>query len=1071
MPRVLLGPLGLALCLIAVPAQTATAQLGSFPSGQTLELRSSGETMPFTRPSPNAETRGSAAPDSIWYDDGTNAPGGFIGFGSPTPFYAALRFTTSEPFTLTGLRMAYRTEASSNAFAIYVLDASGGNSNPSGGNVLFEGTSNALSPSGRFGEFTFNQAPPEFPAGSSFFIIAAFANVPYPMGTDDSGTGNYQGRSFFSGTGNAGDWSQLGDILGDGQPDVWKIRALGTSAGGGSEAHITVNPASLSTSLASGTSTTLSLSIGNTGTGSLTWSASTEGRGDGGDAIESEFRYYESSLAGTDGRDLLRHAVRDGGSARVIVRLDAPFMPEGTLPDRDAEAQRAGIAAAQEGLLTRMTPFVPRGVKRFQTVPYVAMVVDAAGLEALERDPAVIEIHEDRWLPPSLALSIPIIGANAVWAQGLTGAGLAVAVLDSGFEVGHPFLGGRTVAEACFSSSEPGVAQSLCPSGQQQQTGPGSAAACEATLDGCDHGTHVAGITLGAGTSFSGVARGANLIAIQVFTRVINQNICGSPQNTPCLRTTTSDQMLALEHVYNLRNTFSIAAVNMSLGGGQFSSTCDNEPQKPIIDNLRSVRIATVVSSGNEGFTNAMGSPACISSAISVGSTQNGAAGTVVDGISPFSNSSPVLDLLAPGQLITSSVLNGSYGPMAGTSMAAPHVAGAFAVLRQQRPQATVSELLATLSGTGVPITDPRNGRTRPRIQLDAAVGSGSGGDWLSVSPSSGTVNPGGSTTLNVSVSASGLGPGTYSGSVVISSNAANQSSVTVPVTLTVTGGSGGGILTHIGPSHTQNTFTTNVGGYVHGTNGYTDKAKAVAFELPGGATSGQLAGVNVYFSRRAATPVLQNYYVRIYPGTPQSGPQGSPIFSQSYSLASAIPGEPADATQHVFASPVTVGSTFFVSIDYPDNYHVEDFNIASTAALGAGSPFEWEMWDTGAWHNMSAAWHSGNNGWHMWVEAVMGETVSDEPSSVAGAFALHPNFPNPVGASTTIGYTLPTAMSVQLEVFDAIGRRVVLLEDGERPAGDHEARWDANGVAGGVYFYRLTAGAHSATRSLVVLR
>ena len=58
--------------------------------------------------------------------------------------------------------------------------------------------------------------------------------------------------------------------------------------------------------------------------------------------------------------------------------------------------------------------------------------------------------------------------------------------------------------------------------------------------------------------------------------------------------------------------------------------------------------------------------------------------------------------------------------------MAAPHVAGAWAVFKSRLPNASLNQVLSSLTGTGVPIRDARNGITKPRIQLDAAIGAGS---------------------------------------------------------------------------------------------------------------------------------------------------------------------------------------------------------------------------------------------------------------------------------------------------------------------------------------------------------
>ena len=100
----------------------------------------------------------------------------------------------------------------------------------------------------------------------------------------------------------------------------------------------------------------------------------------------------------------------------------------------------------------------------------------------------------------------------------------------------------------------------------------------------------------------------------------------------------------------------------------------------------------------------------------------DGSSETTLDEVSDFSNSSPELDLLAPGRWITSAVPGYGFGRAGGTSGAAPHVAGAWAVLKSKAPNASVEQVLSALKSTGVSITDPRNNLTRPRIQVDAAL-------------------------------------------------------------------------------------------------------------------------------------------------------------------------------------------------------------------------------------------------------------------------------------------------------------------------------------------------------------
>src|SRR5262249_24412942 len=155
---------------------------------------------------------------------------------------------------------------------------------------------------------------------------------------------------------------------------------------------------------------------------------------------------------------------------------------------------------------------------------------------------------------------------------------------------------------------------------------------------------------------------------------------------------------------------------NMSLGGGTYTSTCDNEdPQiTALVANLRSVGIPSVIAAGNDGEPNALAFPACVTGAVGGSST------TEQEEISAFSNISPLLSLLAPGSSILSSVPGGSFAIYDGTSMAAPHVSGAWAILRQAMPSATLDQLLTLFQQTVVPITDTRYGAglTKPRIDV-----------------------------------------------------------------------------------------------------------------------------------------------------------------------------------------------------------------------------------------------------------------------------------------------------------------------------------------------------------------
>lgn len=390
-------------------------------------------------------------------------------------------------------------------------------------------------------------------------------------------------------------------------------------------------------------------------------------------------------------------------------------------------------------LKSRLIDYKIKSGREFNRLGYMVMEVDSLQLDDLIDSGLIDSVVEDVAVPPTLDLSVPHIGADIAHSAGYTGANQAVVILDTGVESSHPSFDNRVVEEACFSSSTTSVSSSLCPNGEEQFIGSGAGEDCSSRgIDGCDHGTHVAGIAAGV----NGVAPEANIIAVQVFSEFTSEDYCGS--STPCILSYTSDQIAALEWVLNEASTINIAAINMSLGGGINTTSCDNDLRASIINDLRAVGIATVIASGNDGSSEGVGAPACISDAITVGSTLHNS-----DSLSYFSNSSSLVDLLAPGSSITSASTGGTYATKSGTSMATPHVAGSIAVLRSVSPSADLETIEADLKDTGVNVTDTNNNVTKPRIDVDASVSlveefafvqnidfeDGSFGDWEGTFP------------------------------------------------------------------------------------------------------------------------------------------------------------------------------------------------------------------------------------------------------------------------------------------------------------------------------------------------
>lgn len=419
----------------------------------------------------------------------------------------------------------------------------------------------------------------------------------------------------------------------------------------------------------------------------------------------------EANAEAVAGAAELRAAAGTGRSVRVIARLKGAAAGGPAAP--------AGASSTLSALTTRMAAVGVAGVERLGSLPLVVLEVDAGQLEALLASGLVESVHADRLLRPNLARSVPLVDAPEAWARGADGTGQAVAVFDTGVDGSHPMLRGKVVAEACFSTNARGQrASSLCPGGAARRTGTGAARPCPANVDdGCFHGTHVAAIAAGKSSGASGVAPGAKVVAVQVFTRVDDPATC-SPSSAPCVLAYSSDIIAGLDYVRGLAGTRKVAAANLSLGGGRYTRACDGEPIKDAVDALRDQGVATVIASGNDGYDGAVSYPGCVSTAITVGASTDGGP----EEVAYFSNSSPLVDLLAPGETIRSAAPGGGFRTESGTSMATPHVAGAWAVLKSARGGASVSAVEQAFESTGRRLRDAGAGVTRPRLDVDDAL-------------------------------------------------------------------------------------------------------------------------------------------------------------------------------------------------------------------------------------------------------------------------------------------------------------------------------------------------------------
>jgi subtilisin family serine protease len=402
-------------------------------------------------------------------------------------------------------------------------------------------------------------------------------------------------------------------------------------------------------------------------------------------------------------------ALAASGSARVVVLFDADRSPEGDLRGRSRAVSRN-----REGVLDQLDERDFRVTETFENLSVIGGFVTETGLRKLTRDYRVQRVDLDMPGYLSMAESTNLIRARDVQAAGVTGKGVVVAVLDSGIDSDHPDLQDDVILQQCFCSTTEGAG--CCPGGKTEASGPGAAE------DELGHGTHVSGIITSSGAAAPrGVAPDADLVVIRILDK------------TGAVISSTS-LMKALDWLISTQPA--VKVVNVSMVIGAFGGACDAATSvtaglAQAVNTLKQRGTVTVASAGNSGSKTTLGAPACLSQVVGVGAVYDGNVGTIsfgctdgstaADKIACFSNSGTALDLLAPGAAVTSSGLGGGVAGFGGTSQAAPHVAGALALLLQVKPTATVDELVTALKTSGRPLVDT-NGVSVPRLDVGAAV-------------------------------------------------------------------------------------------------------------------------------------------------------------------------------------------------------------------------------------------------------------------------------------------------------------------------------------------------------------
>ena len=405
---------------------------------------------------------------------------------------------------------------------------------------------------------------------------------------------------------------------------------------------------------------------------------------------------------------------------------------------------QTNVYAAQREVLDNIPAQQLKLRHRFENVAAFSAEVTAEGLKALQANPHVVSIEPIYILEPHLAQSIPL-AHGMTYRSTYNGAGMAIAICDTGVDYNHPRLGGGGFPNSKVLGGYDFGDNDADPIPNTQA-----------------HGTCCAGIAAGdlgtVGDYIGGVAYNAKLYALKIT----------SGTGGSC---TTDAEEASWDWCVTHRNdnpNYPIMVISMSFGGGRYLSPCDNElpSMTAVASNAIAAGITILVSSGNDGYCDSIGFPACISSVISVGAvfdaafghispcvnaascapkfaTSGCASGYSVDDVSApdkvtaYSNMGDFLTLLAPGDQIYTTDIVGSGGyssgdyddAFSGTSAACPFAAGTVACLQSAAKARTGNyltpqEVKNILVSSGDAVTDTKVAITRPRLNLERAIQS-----------------------------------------------------------------------------------------------------------------------------------------------------------------------------------------------------------------------------------------------------------------------------------------------------------------------------------------------------------
>jgi hypothetical protein len=428
-------------------------------------------------------------------------------------------------------------------------------------------------------------------------------------------------------------------------------------------------------------------------------------------------------------RAMIEDDITASQMADVLITLDIEGLED------QIESRLERISTAQQQIHDLLSDENSQTMHMYANIPLLHAHINTQSLISLENSPLVAAVEPVLTFETQTSQGIPLMDGD-VYRSVFGGGGVAVAILDSGIDYTHSALGNggfpnsKVIGGYDFGNSD-----------------------TDPMPSGSAHGTNCAGVSSGDAITYSdyagGVAPDSKLYALKIM-----------PDGSGSATTTAIANAIdwCVSHQFD-DPANPILVINLSVGGGKYTSTCDSASSAITnsVNTANAAGITVLSSSGNDGYCDSMGMPACISGVISVGAVFDNSMGTFgfcvsedscigtsstnctspdkyisdstqADLVASYSNSSTLVDVLASSHRAYTTSTGGGYNSsFGGTSAACAYASGAVAALQSAAADTlerflTPEEVRILLADYGEPVNDPKNNIVNPRISVASSI-------------------------------------------------------------------------------------------------------------------------------------------------------------------------------------------------------------------------------------------------------------------------------------------------------------------------------------------------------------